>query len=466
MAGAATAGPTTQSTEEEELSFGQVWKEAGKAGGKAGTRPGLADGGRRKSSVQFHTTEAEETIRRESVSQAPRLSLVPKRMASPPPPSSYQRGVSFDTFDTRGATTESFTLRYKHRDYRASSRSRTFLCGTDAKDYSEYALEWMIDELVDDGDEIVCLRVIEKEVARELNLKHREEAQKLLDSVQRKNSTEEKAISMVMELAVGKVHEIFQQMVAIYEPSALVVGTRGRNLGGMQGLLPGSVSKYCLQHSAVPVIVVRPSSKRMKKKMKRRQETGKSLYASMVEQAQRVGGSHLYDKGAQKLVMSTEATKQESAAVAKAIGQPRRGILKASSMQPHAKSRATGSGSEEDEPLPSERFALPIGFLATEAAPRADLAMKSPSIAMLAEDWSDSTPPRARSPAVAPRRRPNAEASSAIDADDGEEDDVSLGVGKILDHRRPSTRETTPWLANILNEKPTRPPPGGYARSP
>ena len=51
---------------------------------------------------------------------------------------------------------------YKHRDYSNTARSRTFLCGTDAKDYSEYALEWMIDELVDDDDEIVCLRVIDK----------------------------------------------------------------------------------------------------------------------------------------------------------------------------------------------------------------------------------------------------------------------------------------------------------------
>jgi hypothetical protein len=203
--------PDTQSQEEEELAFGQVWKDAA----KPQTRPKLGeiDGGRRKSSIQFHTADAEDTIRRESVTQVPKLALNQKRMSSPPPPSNYQRGVSFDTFDNRDASTESFTLRYKHRDYANSARSRTFLCGTDAKDYSEYALEWMIDELVDDGDEIVCLRVIEKETAREHNIKYREEAQKLLDSVQRKNSTEEKAISMVMELAIGKVQDIFQQMV-------------------------------------------------------------------------------------------------------------------------------------------------------------------------------------------------------------------------------------------------------------
>lgn len=106
---------------------------------------------------------------------------------------------------------------YKHRDYAHSARSRTFLCGTDAKDYSEYALEWMIDELVDDGDEIVCLRVIEKDDKVDIkpNLKYREEAQKLLDSVMLKNATEDKAISIIMELAVGKVQEIFQRMVSL-----------------------------------------------------------------------------------------------------------------------------------------------------------------------------------------------------------------------------------------------------------
>ena len=37
----------------------------------------------------------------------------------------------------------------------------------------------------------------------------------------------------------------------------------------MQGLLPGSVSKYCLQQSPIPVIVVRPTEKREKKRKER-----------------------------------------------------------------------------------------------------------------------------------------------------------------------------------------------------
>jgi hypothetical protein len=62
-----------------------------------------------------------------------------------------------------------------------------------------------------------------------------------------------------------------------------VVGTRGKSLGGFQGLLPGSVSKYCLQHSPVPVIVVRPTSKRDKAKGKRAQDPDRSKYKQMLQ---------------------------------------------------------------------------------------------------------------------------------------------------------------------------------------
>lgn len=208
-----TSEKSNEAVEAQELEFGQIWDGAAKAAPNT-TKTGAEDHGRRKSSVQFHTANAEETIRRESIVNPPKIPVREKRMASPPPPSHYSRGVSFDTFDNKEASTESFTLRYKHRDYAHSARSRTFLCGTDAKDYSEYALEWMIDELVDDGDEIVCLRVIEKEDKPLIHAKYRQEAEKLLDSVIKKNSSEDKAISMIMELAVGRVQEIFQRMVS------------------------------------------------------------------------------------------------------------------------------------------------------------------------------------------------------------------------------------------------------------
>ncbi|KAF8246255.1 adenine nucleotide alpha hydrolases-like protein [Wilcoxina mikolae CBS 423.85] len=201
--------------------------------------------------------------------------------------SAFLKRVSFDTFDNKDASDFSLTLKSKHRDYSYSRRSRTFLCGTDQNDYSEFALEWLIDELVDDGDEIVCLRVVDKDskISSDAALQerlYRQEAMKLLDQIIEKNE-EEKAISIILEFAVGKVHETIQRMIHIYEPVILIVGTRGRSLGGLQGLLPGSVSKYCLQHSPVPVIVVRPSSKRDKKKAKRRADPGRRVYQDILQ---------------------------------------------------------------------------------------------------------------------------------------------------------------------------------------
>lgn len=53
-------------------------------------------------------------------------------------------------------------------------------------------------------------------------------------------------------------------MISMYQPSLLIVGTRG--LSEFKGMLLNSVSKYCLQHSPIPVAVVRPEDKLKKSK--------------------------------------------------------------------------------------------------------------------------------------------------------------------------------------------------------
>ena len=209
-----TERPTSKE-EQEELAFGQVWQGAGQRtvnqNANSDQRPSLMD--RRKSSVQFNTGAAEETIRRESTcAPIPRPSNSNiHRTPSPPPPLPYSKGVSFDTFATPDAPAEAFMIQYKHHDFVYSPRTRTFIVGTDAKDYSEYALEWTLDELVDDGDEIVCLRVVSEESTE--RREYRKEADRLLASIIQKNAIERKAISLKMELAVGKVTDVIQSMV-------------------------------------------------------------------------------------------------------------------------------------------------------------------------------------------------------------------------------------------------------------
>lgn len=109
----------------------------------------------------------------------------------------------------------------------------------------------------------------------------------------------------------------------------LVVGTRGRSLSGFQGLMPGSVSKYCLQHSPVPVIVVRPSSKRDKKKKKRLRDPSRRGYRDILDKSEDVAeGGHMLDKRNRYSTigpdvfseLSTRDADEEARMVAEAIG--------------------------------------------------------------------------------------------------------------------------------------------------
>ena len=211
------------------------------------------------------------SVRRTTVASTTRKANAPqgRRMSSPPPPAQFRPSVSFDTFSNPAASDFSLTLNRKHRDYEYTKRSRTFLCGTDTNEYSDTALEWLIDELVDDGDEVVCLRVVEKDSKEASTWSrgqgkagYKKEAERFLEEIEKKN-TDDRAISLVLEFSIGGVQDTIQKMIRIYEPAMLVVGTRGRSLTGYQGLLSsGSVSKYCLQYSPVPVMVVRPCLKR------------------------------------------------------------------------------------------------------------------------------------------------------------------------------------------------------------
>lgn len=154
---------------------------------------------------QIKTDGASPTTSRSSSAQpanrktenlAPRPSLsANRRMSSPPPPAQFRSSVSFDTFSNPSASDFSLTLNRKHRDYEYTKRSRTFLCGTDTNDYSDTALEWLIDELVDDGDEVVCLRVVEKDSKEAVKWAggmgergYRREAERFLEGIERKNT--------------------------------------------------------------------------------------------------------------------------------------------------------------------------------------------------------------------------------------------------------------------------------------
>ena len=88
----------------------------------------------------------------------------------------------------------------------------------------------------------------------------------------------------------------------------------------MQSLLPGSVSKYCLQQSPIPVIVVRPSTKREKKKKKRLADPSRRSYNQILEMSER-RGSHIFDPSS-SADSNVARLPDEEAAVAKVLGLP------------------------------------------------------------------------------------------------------------------------------------------------
>lgn len=127
----------------------------------------------------------------------------------------FESHVAFDNIPLGDATDYnpiSFTLNVRHAGFQFRRRHRVFMVGVDDNSYSDHALQWLLDELVDDGDEIVCVRVIETQV-RLTDKTYQEDAKTLMESIQSKNM-QNRAISLVLEYAVGKLHNTFQHLVS------------------------------------------------------------------------------------------------------------------------------------------------------------------------------------------------------------------------------------------------------------
>lgn len=84
-----------------------------------------------------------------------------RRPRSPQHKRFQKKRVSFSTLDNEDASMISLTLRTKHEAYKYTRRSRSFIIGYNDDEYSRSAMDWLVDTMVDDGDEIIALRVID-----------------------------------------------------------------------------------------------------------------------------------------------------------------------------------------------------------------------------------------------------------------------------------------------------------------
>ncbi|KAJ7594236.1 hypothetical protein C8J56DRAFT_1002181 [Mycena floridula] len=186
----------------------------------------------------------------------------------------WQNKVSFDTFENPVASMFSFTLNSKSQGYKRTRNTRVFLCASSPDESGREALDWSLESLVQDGDEFVVCRGVEEEVMEKDHDIIREEARELMKQIEAKSVEyePERKLSIVLEYIPGKITDTLDRLIALYRPDSVVVGTRGRRawqMGIGKGTM-GSVSRYCLAHSPVPIIVVRPERKVKKAIEKRR----------------------------------------------------------------------------------------------------------------------------------------------------------------------------------------------------
>ncbi|KAA1475292.1 hypothetical protein DENSPDRAFT_909581 [Dentipellis sp. KUC8613] len=189
----------------------------------------------------------------------------------------YTPKVSFDTFENPAASMFSFTLQTKSDGYARTRHTRVYLCATSSDESGRQALEWAIENLVQDGDELIIFRGIDQEDLEKDHDVVRDDARDLMRRVQERciDIDPDRKLSIIVEFIAGKVVTTIDRLIALYRPDSIVVGTRGirgmKHAWGAAFGAPGmgSVSKYCLSHSPVPIIVVRPESK-VRKTMEKR----------------------------------------------------------------------------------------------------------------------------------------------------------------------------------------------------
>ncbi|KAJ7496522.1 hypothetical protein FB451DRAFT_1335080 [Mycena latifolia] len=243
------------------------------------------DSGTLRSALK-HTSSPPLTSR----SASPTSLVSPVLASSPPLPSpsphlshifsptapGYTPKVSFDTFENPAASMFSFTLQVKSAGYARTRSTRVFLCAAGPDESGREALDWSLEALVQDGDELIVCRGVDEDAFEKDHNSVREEARQLMLQMQEKSVEydPERKLSLILEYIPGRITNTLDRLIALYRPDSVVVGTRGKkawqamSMMGKGGI--GSVSKYCLTHSPVPIIVVRPERKVKKAVEKRR----------------------------------------------------------------------------------------------------------------------------------------------------------------------------------------------------
>ena len=204
----------------------------------------------------------------------------------------YERIVGFDTMpdaEDTASRSSSYTLQVKAKGYTRTKHTRTFMCAVDATESSERALEWMMEHLVDDGDELIAARVMSLDQDHISQGAIRDGAHSLLSSIVHLNKAthDERKISITVEFVRGSIKPTILELVSMYRPESLTIGTRGKQVSALEKMLGttplGNLSKFLIWKSPVPVIIVRPEDRIQKHLFKRLADPRRHEYAALMK---------------------------------------------------------------------------------------------------------------------------------------------------------------------------------------
>ncbi|KZO94764.1 hypothetical protein CALVIDRAFT_538870 [Calocera viscosa TUFC12733] len=84
----------------------------------------------------------------------------------------YKNRVGFDTFGETTTELFSYTLQAKSDNYEKTRKTRIYLCAASPDESGQEALDWALEWLVQDDDELVVLRGFDTEDAASASLSH------------------------------------------------------------------------------------------------------------------------------------------------------------------------------------------------------------------------------------------------------------------------------------------------------
>lgn len=195
----------------------------------------------------------------DTISQAP--------MSHPPTSSSFR--FSRPSFSSNGSGAllnrsnleeahSSFSVSSRHECHRTTYWSRSFLCSMSSVNNSKRALKWLVENVMENGDELVCLKVTHEESDDPSH--YQNDAESLLAEVV-KTVDPDLEIKIVVEVALGSIKTVVKKTMLLYQPSLVVVGTTAKTYSNvMRYMTRKTLSNYLLNHSPVPVIVILPDT--------------------------------------------------------------------------------------------------------------------------------------------------------------------------------------------------------------